>query len=291
MRLSAAGGTLSRPKNGEGKDGSALSVSDTDRSDAAEDRCGQSGAGRGDEFEYAESAAQIWKVIVAIFDQIVEVIGEEELTDEEYAQILIQGFSEVEIGLLPTTNDQVLFGTMQRTRTGSIKALFVCGANEGVLPETASSWGIFSEDEKQFLSERNRRICSTDELRDMEQQLAMYKMISKAEDYLFVSWAEIDTEVRSFVRQELIAQLRSGRYRRNCRCGGGFESRDVLCGRPEDLIQNRRGALPHLTEALRKTAAGEALDDVWKTASLFYEGDESYENIRKGLFSTIKWNA
>lgn len=32
----------------------------------------------GDEFEYAESAAQIWKVIVAIFDQIVEVIGEEE---------------------------------------------------------------------------------------------------------------------------------------------------------------------------------------------------------------------
>ena len=47
----------------------------------------------GDEFEYAESAAQIWKVIVAIFDQIVEVIGEEELTDEEYAQILIQGFS------------------------------------------------------------------------------------------------------------------------------------------------------------------------------------------------------
>ena len=117
----------------------------------------------------------------------MEVIGEEELTDEEYAQILIQGFSEVEIGLLPTTNDQVLFGTMQRTRTGSIKALFVCGANEGVLPETASSWGIFSEDEKQFLSERNRRICSTDELRDMEQQLAMYKMISKAEDYLFVS--------------------------------------------------------------------------------------------------------
>lgn len=41
------GGTLSRPKNGEGKDGSALSVSDTDRSDAAEDRCGQSGTGRG----------------------------------------------------------------------------------------------------------------------------------------------------------------------------------------------------------------------------------------------------
>lgn len=61
-------------------------------------------------------------MIVAIFDQIMEVIGEEELTDEEYAQILIQGFSEVEIGLLPTTNDQVLFGTMQRTRTGSIKA-------------------------------------------------------------------------------------------------------------------------------------------------------------------------
>ena len=57
-----------------------------------------------------------------------------------------------------------------------------------------------------------------------------------------------------------------------------------MCGRPSGLIQSREGALPHLAEALRKSAAGEVLDDVWKTAALFYEGDASFENVKKGLF-------
>lgn len=238
-----------------------------------------------DEFEHAESAAQIWKTILAIFDQIVEVIGEEEMSDEEYAQILTQGFTEVEIGLLPTTNDQIIFGTMQRTRTGNMKALFVCGANEGVLPETSSSWGIFTEEEKQFIGEKNRRICSTDELRDMEQQLSVYKMISKAEDYLFVSWAEMDTEGGELRPSELVQQLRerSGAAK-GLKTAELSESRDIMCGRPSGLIQSREGALPHLAEALRKSAAGEVLDDVWKTAALFYERDASFENVKKGLF-------
>ena len=237
------------------------------------------------EFEYAESAAQIWRTILAIFDQIVEVIGGEEISDEEYAQILVQGFSEVEIGLLPTTNDQIIFGTMQRTRTGNMKALFVCGANEGVLPETASSWGIFTEDEKQFISRQNRRICGTDELRDMEQQLSVYKMISKAEEYLFVSWAEMDTEGTELRPSELISRLREGTgAARGLKGAQLSESRDVMSGRPSRLIQSREGALPHLTEALRKVCTGEILDDVWKTAVLFYEGDESFETVKKGLF-------
>lgn len=66
-------------KIGEGKDGSCSicfwtqTAQMPQKIDAA-----RAALEEGDEFEYAESAAQIWKVIVAIFDQIVEVIGEEE---------------------------------------------------------------------------------------------------------------------------------------------------------------------------------------------------------------------
>lgn len=276
-----------------------------------------------DEFEYAESAAQIWTSILSIFDQIVEVLGEEEMSDEEYSQILLQGFSEMEIGLLPTTNDQIIFGTMQRTRTGRMKALFVCGANEGVLPETSATWGIFSEDEKQLIGEKNRRICKTDELRDMEQQLAMYKMLSRAEEVIYVSWSELDTEGSELRPSDLVMQLREERAQimadiealsddaysssdgaypspdglelssddegeaentgaRVCRI---TEERDVFSS--EDvmrLIQTKKGALPHLAQALRKAAGGESLSDEWKAASVFFDGDPSYENVKKGLF-------
>lgn len=278
---------------------------------------------KNDEFEYAESAAQIWTAILSIFDQIVEVLGEEEMSDEEYSQILLQGFSEMEIGLLPTTNDQIIFGTMQRTRTGRMKALFVCGANEGVLPETSAAWGIFSEDEKQLISEKNRRICKTDELRDMEQQLAMYKMLSRAEDVIYVSWSELDTEGGELRPSDLVMQLREERAQimadTEALSGGEHPSSDGAYPSPDGLelfsddedeaentaasvcriteerdvfssedvmrlIQTKKGALPHLAQALRKAAGGQALSDEWKAASVFYDGEPSYENVKKGLF-------
>lgn len=295
---------------------------------------------RDGKFEYAESTAQIWQAIVSIFDQIVEILGEEELSADEYVQILMQGFSEVEIGLLPPTNDQVIFGTMQRTRTGRIRALFLCGANEGVLPENTSSWGIFSEEEKQLIGEKNRRICGTDELRDMEQQLAMYKTISKAEEYLFVSWAEIDAEGTELRPSELVGQLSAGDFgfagSMGSRAAGMVDTagsaeavdtanamdtagaagavdtanamdtasavgaantagaaeasgvrkeRDIPgSGDALRLVQSKEGALPYLTDALRRAAAGGRLDPVWKTAAAFYDGDEAYESVKQGLF-------
>ena len=235
----------------------------------------------GGKLEYAESTAQIWKSIVSLFDQIVEILGEEELSDDEYAQILQQGFAEMEIGLLPPTNDQVIFGTMQRTRTGRIKALFVCGANEGVLPENPSSWGILSEEEKQLIGEKNRRICGTDELRELEQQLAMYKTISKAEDFLFVSWAEIDAEGNELRPSELISELSSGMIK-----GAQISrERDIPGGKDTlRLIQTKKSTLPYLTAKLRGAARGAALDPVWKASTAFYDGDEAYENVCRGLF-------
>ncbi len=239
----------------------------------------------GGKLEYAESTAQIWKSIVSLFDQIVEILGDEELSADEYAQILRQGFVEVEIGLLPPTNDQVLFGTMQRTRTGRTRALFICGANEGVLPENPASWGIFSEEEKQLIGEKNRRICSTDELRGLEQQLAMYKTISKAEDYLFVSWAEIDAEGTELRPSSLVSELSgSGTGHTGVR-----QERDIPGGADSlRLIQTKESSLPYLTERLRKAVRGEAMDPVWKAAVAFYDGDAAYDNVKKGLFFNNK---
>ncbi|MDD3169911.1 MAG: exodeoxyribonuclease V subunit gamma, partial [Eubacteriales bacterium] len=71
------------------------------------------------QFEYAEEVSQIWSVIIGIFDQLIELIGEEKITAEEYGMILKSGFEAVEIGLLPPTIDQIVVGTMQRTRAGN----------------------------------------------------------------------------------------------------------------------------------------------------------------------------
>ena len=60
----------------------------------------------------AESAAetsQSWSVICNIFDQIVDIAGEERMSNEDLFELMSAGFEEVEIGLVPVTGDSVAF--------------------------------------------------------------------------------------------------------------------------------------------------------------------------------------
>ncbi len=236
------------------------------------------------QFGYSQSAAQIWKATVIILDQLVQVLGDEVLSDEEYVQILLQGFSEYEIGILPTTNDQVIFGTMMRTRTGEVKALFICGANDGILPEGHDNSGIFTDDELQILNSEDRRICKTNDIRDMEQELALHKMMMRARDYIHVTWSETDEAGSEIRPSEIVRKIRNGEQEELCSIPV-VEGYDILRGGDElRLIQREKSTLPHLTEALRKKRAGNILSDVWKAAAEEYKENELFDTVKKGLF-------
>ena len=231
-----------------------------------------------DLFEFSQSCTQIWDSLVGILEQLVEVIGDAVLSDEDFAEILGQGFAGVEIGVIPTNNDQVLFGTMQRTRTGRVKAMFVAGVNEGVLPEINSTEGILSDEEKQLINDRQQRITRTDDIRDMEQRLSAYKNITKAEEYLCFSYAEMDSDGNPLRPSELIEDV--------------LESypdvkviRDyIYSGDEQKLIQTPESTLSHLTYAMRRYMDGEPVSDIWKAAALVSDGTEGYETAKKGLF-------
>ena len=77
---------------------------------------------------------QVPKMVIEILDQIVEVLGEEVVDLREFTRILISGFEEKEIGIIPMSIDQVNIGDISRVKGRNIKALFIIGVNDGVIP-------------------------------------------------------------------------------------------------------------------------------------------------------------
>ena len=231
--------------------------------------------------EEAETLSQIWETVTDVLDQLVEVLGDEAISHEDFNEILSEGFEEVEIGLLPTNNDQVVLGTMQRTRSGNVKALFTAGANEGVLPENGRTESLLSDDEKQLLTEHFRRVSKTDELRIMEQNLAIYRNLTRDCQYLTISCAEMDSDAsplrRCEIMEDLLAEGDKGRVTltacRDHRSEGNFGA----------LLQSEAGACGHVAAALRRSMEGEKLDDVWKAAALVLDGSRGFEAARRGL--------
>ena len=68
---------------------------------------------------------------MTLFDQIYALL-DEEMSLDEYGEILKAGFAELKVGSIPQSVDQVIAGDLERTRLKPIKVLFVVGVNEYV---------------------------------------------------------------------------------------------------------------------------------------------------------------
>ncbi len=236
------------------------------------------------QLEYAEEASQIWNVIIAIFDQFVELIGDGEMSAEEYGTILKSGFEAVEIGLLPPAIDQIIVGTMQRTRVGDIKALLVLGANDGLLPAAAVSESLLNEDEKTVLYKKGIEICKIDDLRSKEEKLAIYKNLSKPSRYLWMSYSASDLEGKESKQSILFDKIR--KLYNDIRI-----SKDIMNENdPMLLIESQGSTLRHMTEAFRSTMDGVPLGSEWLAAYQWYEKNapQQLRPVKEGLLFNNK---
>lgn len=234
------------------------------------------------QYEYAEEASQIWSVIIAIFDQLIELIGDEQIPAEEYGTILKSGFEAVEIGLLPPTIDQIIVGTTQRTRAGNIKALMILGANDGLLPAASTSDSLLNEDEKTALFKKGIEICKIDDLRAKEEKLAIYKNLSKPSRSLWMSYSASDLEGKESKQSILFDKIRKI-------YADVTVLKDILNqDDPMLLIETPGSALKHMTEAFRSTMEGISLGAEWLAAYQWYEANakEQLRPVKEGLLFT-----
>ena len=146
------------------------------------------------EYEAALEIAQIWESVLGLFDQFTELMDGRGISGEEYKAILQTGFESIELGLIPPTIDQVVIGTMKRTRVGPIRALVVLGANDGVLPAEAAQDDLLNQDERSLLLGKNIEICKDADLHTMEENLAIYKNFSKPREYLWIGFSASDPD-------------------------------------------------------------------------------------------------
>ena len=70
------------------------------------------------ELALAKEYAQIYRIVLELFDKFVELLGEEEIPLKEYCELLDAGLEEAKVGVIPPSLDQVVIGDVERTRSG-----------------------------------------------------------------------------------------------------------------------------------------------------------------------------
>lgn len=156
----------------------------------------------------AKEYHQIYPFIIDLLSEIVELSGEEELTDKEFSELLDAGFSEMHVGLIPQNVDHVTVGDMQRSRLKEIQVLLFLGINDGNIPGNIGNGGILSDIDREFLQTSEYELAPSPRQKMYTQRLYLYMIMTKPSKGLYLTWAGCDNDGKTLRPAYLIEILK-----------------------------------------------------------------------------------
>lgn len=150
---------------------------------------------------------QIYGLIMELLDQIMVLIGDDEMTLKEFKEILEAGFGEIQVGSIPQNVDRVVVGDIERTRLKPVKALFFLGVNDGNIPKGTGNGGLISDLDRQFIMEQGFELAPTPRQQMFIQRLYLYLNMTKPTEKLIVAYSAMGSDGKSIRPSYLIETL------------------------------------------------------------------------------------
>lgn len=149
-----------------------------------------------------------YKILINVFDELVLLFEDEKITFDKYKELLQIGIKNSELGILPATQDQVVLGDINRSRSRKTKILFVIGINDGVFPAGSREEGFLNDKDREKLLEKGFEMAKSSTELLYEEQFNIYRTLTLPEEKLFLSYASSDKEGKSLRPSILIKKLK-----------------------------------------------------------------------------------
>ena len=247
----------------------------------------------------AQRMTQSFTKAMELLDQIDGIMGESAMDLAEFTDIYTAGLSDVEVGVIPPSVDGLSMGTMIRTRPRQMRAAVILGACEGVMPLSPQTEGLFSVDEKEYFKSKGFALGSLDDIKMDEENAAMYRMMARPSEKVYISWAMTDAEGRDTSPSPVIGSLRmlfpridaDGLIRKDIISEGRG---DVLKAGETDKINTSGDGMRHLINRIKDANAPEEPDALTRAMIRWYADNRkdeldamlkaaTYDNVQRPL--------
>lgn len=207
-----------------------------------------------------------YSLLNKVFDEMDVIFKDEKTTFEKYKDTFLVGIGTSELGKIPSTQEQVIFGDTDRTRNSEIRALFIVGANDGYFPKEFKSEGYLNDDDRSFLKTQGVELAKDSVESLYEEQFNIYRALTTPEEKLFISYSSSDKEGNALRKSSLIKKMR--RLFENLK-----EDSDVVEKRYE--ITNENASFENALENYRNYLDGENIEEKWEHAIRYFYNKDS----------------
>lgn len=229
---------------------------------------------------------QVPSIVMDMLDQAVEVLGDEKVDLKTFSKILVSGFEEKEIGVIPMALDQVNIGDIARIKGRDVKALYIVGANDGVLPSANKDEGILSDEDRIELKSMGIELASDTRSRVFEEQFMVYTALTIPSNYLMITYPMADFEGKSLRPSIIIPRLKKILPRLK------EESEIFNSNLFNDKYHNITAPTPtfnELIEALRREYEKEEIEPYWVETFKWFEENEEFKDRTKIIFNGLNY--
>jgi ATP-dependent helicase/nuclease subunit B len=105
--------------------------------------------------------ATVWRQLNSWLDDLILAFAEEPMSLPDWLPILEVGLAELSVGVIPPALDQVLIGTIDRSRNPDLKLAILLGVNETVFPATPPEGSLLNETDREELGRHEIRLGHT----------------------------------------------------------------------------------------------------------------------------------
>ncbi len=230
---------------------------------------------------------QVPAITMDILDQAVDVLGDDKVDLKTFSKIIMSGFEEQEVGVIPMSLDQVNIGDIARIKGRDVKALYIVGVNDGVLPSVNKDEGILSDNDRIELRELGIELASDTRSRIFEEQFMVYTALTIPSEYLMITYPMADFEGKSLRPSIIIPRLK--RILREVQEESEIYNKDIIY----DKYYRITAPVPtfnELVSALRKEYEKEEVEKYWTQVFKWFEESEDFRQKAKTIFKGLTYS-
>ncbi len=223
---------------------------------------------------HALQTMQVYNILVDIFDDICAVLGDRTLTLHEFRTTVFAGLQSVEIGTIPSSQDSVTVGSIDRIKGHGAKVVFLVGVNSGVFPLSPSANGFFTDDDKTALEKLGIEMPPTLSHLAQSEQLLVYDALTCADKMLCISYASQDSAGNALMPSEIVDRVRT-------LFPDAPFSDDILgITENDDIITTKKAVFDIVSSHLREyVSENKELPAVISAAAHYFSQDEEYSPL------------
>jgi ATP-dependent helicase/nuclease subunit B len=159
------------------------------------------------DYAAADEHRQFYDRLIDIFDEMVEAFEGVSLNCEDYLAIMRSAFSQITLAFIPPNLDQVLVGSIERSRHPDLKAVFLIGTTERQFPSPVVFDSILSEEDRLAAKSSGVELAP-----GVRQELAnrpylAYIAFTRPSEFLCVSYPAADQKSNAITRSPFVDNL------------------------------------------------------------------------------------